>query len=81
MSPVGRATFLSDMLKAKYDQTSQRSRRLQRRAKPADRPGCSGDVGKEGRTNLRKQLREGAQARAERDLHVTEAWFALGDDV
>ena len=36
-------------------------------------------VREEGRTNLRKQLREGAQARAERDLHLTEEWFALGD--
>ena len=39
------------------------------------------DVAEEGRTNLRKQLRKGAQARAERDLHLAEECFALGDDV
>ena len=39
------------------------------------------DVGEEGRTNLRKQLRKGAQARAERDSHFAEEWFVLGDSV
>ena len=37
------------------------------------------DVGEEGRTNLRKQLRKGAQARTERDLQLAEEWFVLGD--
>jgi hypothetical protein len=34
----------------------------------------------EGLANLRKQLREGAQVRAERDLHLAEEWFALDED-
>ena len=38
-------------------------------------------VREEGRTNLRKPLREGAQVRAERDLHLAEEWCALDDDV
>lgn len=39
------------------------------------------DVGEEGRTNLRKQLHKGAQARAERDLLLAEEWLGQGDDV
>lgn len=35
----------------------------------------------EGRANLRKQLREGAQARAERDLRMAEEWFPLDEEV
>jgi CopG family transcriptional regulator/antitoxin EndoAI len=38
-------------------------------------------VEEESRTNLRKQLREGAQVRAERDLHMAEEWFALDEEV
>ena len=38
-------------------------------------------VREDGRTNLRKQLREGAQVRAERDLHLAEEWCALEEDV
>ena len=33
-----------------------------------------------GRANLRKQLREGARARAERDLTLAEEWFALDEE-
>ena len=33
-----------------------------------------------GRENLRKQLKEGAQARADRDLRLTEEWFALDEE-
>ena len=39
------------------------------------------DAGEEGRTKLRKQLLKGAQARAERDLHLAEELFALGDHI
>lgn len=38
-------------------------------------------VEEEGLANLRKQLREGAQVRAERDLHMVEEWFALDEEV
>ena len=38
-------------------------------------------VNEESRTNLRRQLREGAQVRAERDLHLAAEWRALDDDV
>ena len=33
-----------------------------------------------GRANLRKQLREGARVRAERDLTLAEEWFALDEE-
>ncbi len=33
-----------------------------------------------GRENLREQLKQGAQARAERDLHLAEDWFALDEE-
>src|ERR1019366_2076905 len=32
-----------------------------------------------GRANLRKQLREGAHVRAERDLQLAEEWFTLDE--
>jgi len=38
-------------------------------------------VEEESRANLRKQLREGAQVRAERDLHLAEDWFAINEEV
>ena len=38
-------------------------------------------VEEESRANLRKQLRAGAQVRAERDLNVAEEWFALDEEV
>lgn len=38
-------------------------------------------VEQESRANLRRQLREGAQVRAERDLHMVEEWFALDEEV
>ena len=38
-------------------------------------------VEEEGLANLRKQLREGAQVRAERDLQMAEEWFALDEEV
>jgi CopG family transcriptional regulator/antitoxin EndoAI len=34
-----------------------------------------------GRANLRKQLREGARVRAERDLQLAGEWFALEEEV
>ena len=34
-----------------------------------------------GKTNLRKQLREGAIKRAARDLHLVEEWFFLENEV
>jgi CopG family transcriptional regulator/antitoxin EndoAI len=34
-----------------------------------------------GRANLRKQLKEGAIARAGRDLGLTEVWFTLDEEV
>lgn len=33
-----------------------------------------------GRTNLRKQLKEGAIRRAERDLELAEEWFHLEEE-
>ncbi len=33
-----------------------------------------------GLANLRMQLKEGARARADRDLHLTEEWFALDEE-
>lgn len=33
-----------------------------------------------GRATLRKRLQEGARKRAERDLHLTEEWFALAEE-
>jgi len=38
-------------------------------------------VEEESRANLRKQLREGARVRAERDVQLAEDWFALDDEV
>ena len=38
-------------------------------------------VEEESLANLRKQLRAGAQVRAERDLNVAEEWFALDEAV
>jgi CopG family transcriptional regulator/antitoxin EndoAI len=38
-------------------------------------------VEEEGRANVRKQLREGAHVRAERDLQLAEEWFTLDEDV
>ena len=38
-------------------------------------------VREEARTNPRKQLHEGAQVRADRDLHLAEEWCALDEDV
>jgi CopG family transcriptional regulator/antitoxin EndoAI len=37
-------------------------------------------VEEEGRAKLRKRLREGAEARATRDLELAEEWFALDDE-
>jgi CopG family transcriptional regulator / antitoxin EndoAI len=37
-------------------------------------------VQEEGRANLRKQLREGARVRAERDLEVAEEWFVVDEE-
>lgn len=37
-------------------------------------------VKEEGRAKLRRRLREGAEARAKRDLELAEAWFALDED-
>ena len=34
-----------------------------------------------GRTNLRKQLKEGAIRRADRDLQLTEEWFTVDEEV
>jgi CopG family transcriptional regulator/antitoxin EndoAI len=34
-----------------------------------------------GRTNLRKQLKEGAIRRAQRDLGLAEEWFTVDEDV
>ena len=36
-------------------------------------------VEEEGRTNLRKRLREGARAHAERDLQFAAEWFAVDE--
>lgn len=33
-----------------------------------------------GRENLRGRLKKGAQAQAERDLHLVEEWFALDEE-
>jgi metal-responsive CopG/Arc/MetJ family transcriptional regulator len=33
-----------------------------------------------GLTNLRKRLKEGASARAERDLEIAEEWFSADSD-
>lgn len=33
-----------------------------------------------GRANLRKQLREGARVRAERDVTLVEEWYALDEE-
>jgi len=33
------------------------------------------------RANLRKQLREGARVRAERDVQMAAEWFALDEEV
>jgi CopG family transcriptional regulator/antitoxin EndoAI len=33
-----------------------------------------------GRANLRKQLKEGAIRRAERDLHVASEWFGIEEE-
>ncbi|MBI2469081.1 MAG: ribbon-helix-helix protein, CopG family [Candidatus Rokubacteria bacterium] len=33
-----------------------------------------------GRARLRKQLREGASRRAERDLRLTQEWFSLDEE-
>jgi CopG family transcriptional regulator / antitoxin EndoAI len=38
-------------------------------------------VEEEGLANLRKQLREGAQVRAERDLELAEQWFTLDEEL
>jgi CopG family transcriptional regulator/antitoxin EndoAI len=38
-------------------------------------------VEEESRVNLRKQLREGAGVRAERDVRMAEDWLALDDHV
>ena len=38
-------------------------------------------VEEEGRAKLRKRLREGAEARATRDLELAEDWFALDEEV
>jgi CopG family transcriptional regulator / antitoxin EndoAI len=38
-------------------------------------------VEEESRANLRRQLREGARVRAERDVRMAEDWFAIADDV
>lgn len=37
-------------------------------------------VGAVGRANLRRQLKEGAERRAERDLVLAGEWFALEDE-
>ncbi len=34
-----------------------------------------------GSANLRKKLKEGYQRRADRDLDIAEAWFALDNEV
>ena len=34
-----------------------------------------------GRANLKKQLKEGAIRRAERDLDLAEEWFALEEEI
>jgi len=34
-----------------------------------------------GRANLRKQLEDGAIARAGRDLHLSDEWFTLEEEV
>ena len=34
-----------------------------------------------GRANVRKQLREGARVRAERDVQLAGEWFALDEEV
>jgi CopG family transcriptional regulator / antitoxin EndoAI len=38
-------------------------------------------VEEEGRAKLRKRLREGAEARAGRDLELAEEWYALDEEV
>ena len=38
-------------------------------------------VEEEGRANLRKQLREGAHVRADRDLQLAEEWFPVDEEV
>jgi CopG family transcriptional regulator/antitoxin EndoAI len=37
-------------------------------------------VEQRGRTNLKKQLKEGAIQRAQRDLALAEEWFALDEE-
>lgn len=37
-------------------------------------------VKEEGRAKLRRRLREGAEARAKRDLELAEAWLVLDED-
>jgi CopG family transcriptional regulator / antitoxin EndoAI len=37
-------------------------------------------VEEEGRAKLRKRLREGAEARAGRDLQLAEEWYALDEE-
>jgi CopG family transcriptional regulator/antitoxin EndoAI len=38
-------------------------------------------VEQEGRAKLRRRLREGAEARATRDLELVEEWFGLDEEV
>ena len=38
-------------------------------------------IEKVGKSNLRKRLREGAIRRAKRDLHITDEWFHLEEEV
>ncbi len=37
-------------------------------------------VGAKGRARIRKQLREGALLRGERDVHLAREWFALDEE-
>ena len=38
-------------------------------------------VEEEGLANLRRQLKEGARVRAERDVQLAEEWFGLDEEV
>ncbi len=60
-------------------------RLLDRVAKPGDRSRVIAAAVERyaedlGRTALRRKLKEGAVTRADRDLGLAEAWFAIEDD-
>ncbi len=59
---------------------------LDRITKPGNRSRLIGEavrfyVRQKGQRNLRQQLRQGAVARAERDLRLAEEWFPLENEI